>query len=236
MSGKKSKNEVKLEKAKKLRIQKNKSRYIAAIICSVVLIITSICCYITVFIGGATGNMEDRGFAVLRYFTLESNVLLTIVCIIMLPYLFKALKLGKIPAPGILRYFKFAITQATTITFLVSACFLTSIYGIGAMFDDENLFMHLINPLIGIALLLFLENDNPMPKKTVFFGTLPVLLYGSVYYIQVIVRGTWKDFYGFNQNGKWYISIIAMEIANVAVSLILWKVTNVIAINRKKRK
>ena len=60
-------------------------------------------------------------------------------------------------------------------------------------------------------------------------GTLPVLLYGILYYCKTIVLPAdrrWEDFYGFNKGGKWIISLAGMILGTFAVCMALIALQN----------
>ena len=48
-----------------------------------------------------------------------------------------------------------------------------------------------------------------------------MLLYGLLYLHRVVRIKRWEDFYGFNRDGRWPLSFLAMVLGAAAVSLLL---------------
>ena len=64
-----------------------------------------------------------------------------------------------------------------------------------------------------------------MPFYYCLFGLLPVLLYGAWYFYKVMIAPEGKkmdDFYGFNKNNKWILSVILMSLGTFAVCAAYW--------------
>jgi len=50
---------------------------------------------------------------------------------------------------------------------------------------------------------------------------IPVILYGFVYLYEVVMIGRWDDFYGYNKNGKWPVSMAAMFVGGFLVCVMV---------------
>lgn len=174
----------------------------------------------SMFFVSGSGNMRVRRYTIFRYFTVDSNILCAVSCIFPL---FPKLRGSK--GVMLLRY---AGTTAVTVTMMTVLLFLGPMYGYPSMFSDWNLWLHLLGPLLAILSFVFLEKDSPSPeKKHLIFSMLPVILYGIVYLVMVVIigkdNGGWPDFYGFNMGGRWYVSYIIMLAATALLGWALAK-------------
>ncbi len=84
------------------------------------------------------------------------------------------------------------------------------------MYNNSNLFLHLLIPLLAIiTYILFEKHDNKY--KYAFFGILPMFVYGIYYTLNIVAHLnsgglTFKyDFYGFLQ-GNIYNAFIVFPI------------------------
>ena len=55
---------------------------------------------------------------------------------------------------------------------------------------------------------------------------IPVILYGFVYLYEVVMIGRWDDFYRYNKNGKWPVSMAAMFVGGFLVCVMVWVLFN----------
>ena len=77
------------------------------------------------------------------------------------------------------------------------------------MFTGYNFFLHLLNPIFAVFALLLLK-DAKFNKKTCFLALIPPFLYAIVYYIFVVLKKEWSDFYNFTLGGKEWASFITL--------------------------
>ena len=156
------------------------------------------------------------------YFTTLSNVLCAIaalaVCITRL--------CGELPFWALL--LKYAGTAAVTVTMLTVLLFLGPVSkDWKGLLSRADLFLHLINPLLALVSFLFFEK-TAMPAWTIAVGTAPVVLYAILYWYKVIRAPEprrWEDFYGFNRNGMWLVSGVAMLVGTSLICLAFWRVS-----------
>ena len=176
-----------------------------------IVVITAVCVGIGIKLDGFKKNF--------RYFTVLSNVLcaITSLCVIF------AWIGGSLPLWAVL--LKFVGTAAVSVTMLTVVLFLGPTSGEWKLLlTGAQLFLHLINPLLAIiSLCVFESTDFGFPW--VFLGLLPTVLYGVFYLYRVVVLPEdrrMEDFYGFNKNGKWMLSVGMMLLLTFAASVILW--------------
>ena len=69
-----------------------------------------------------------------------------------------------------------------------------------------------------------------------FLGLVPVVIYGAVYFVEVILigvqNGGWPDFYSFNKNGNWMLTVVIILAATIAIGFLVRLLHN---INIKKQ-
>ena len=187
---------------------------IPSILCNAaIVVINTVCVAIGVKIDGPKKNF--------RYFTVLSNVL----CALTSLFVLFAWIGGSLPLWVIL--LKFVGTVSVTVTMLTVLLFLGPTSGEWKLLlTGVQLFLHLISPVLAIvSLCVFEHTDFGFPW--VFLGLIPVILYGIFYLYRVVVLPEdrrMEDFYGFNKNGKWAISVGMMLLLTFAASVALWAV------------
>lgn len=188
--------------------------------------ISSIICnsLIVILVAGAViwdCRKSDKIAIVFRYFTTLSNVLCAAAALAM----GICTLLGE--PPVVAQTLKYVGTCSVTVTFLTVMLFLGPVTkDYKRLLSGANLFLHLICPVLAIVSWIAFEKHN-MGFYNVVFGTLPVVLYGALYGYKVMLAPEgrkWEDFYGFNHNGKWFISVIGMICGGFLVSVILYVV------------
>ncbi len=153
-----------------------------------------------------------NGVPAFRYFTVLSNDFCAVA----------ALLLCFAPGRTWAWTLKYIGTAAVTVTMLTVLFFLGPNMGYKKLLSGVDLFMHLLTPLCAIVSFCFFEKWG-MTFCISLLGMLPVLLYAILYLYKVILAPEsrrWEDFYGFNKNGKWPISLAAMLIGSFAVSML----------------
>ena len=167
---------------------------------------------ISIVFGNEGGNMSI-GTQAFRYFTVLSNIYVALTALIYFPYNIIAIYEGRDNTPQWVKTFKFTGTVAVAVTFVTVVLFLGFVYGFGPMFVGQNLFMHLITPLLAIIGFIFFDHAKPQPKGTLIWEILPVVFYSILYIVNVVVVPVWPDFYNFTFGGKLWaapISLIVM--------------------------
>ena len=194
-----------------------KSERFFTVLCSLVILLTTLYALLHFFTSGGQGNMTVTGAQCFRYFTVDSNLLMAAVSV---PVLCCALR-GR-PFSPVLRVLRYLSASAVTLTMMTVLAFLGPIMGYRAMFAGPNLYMHLTTPLLAVFLQIFTDNRTRMAKGTVLFSLIPTAIYGAVYILQVLIRRVWPDFYSFASGGLWYVSLIAMFLGTLLLGWALW--------------
>lgn len=183
-------------------------------ICNLYIVISILLIEIQFFSRGGAGNMAVFGARNFRFFTMDSNILMALTSAICLAFNIRNFRTGENKYPSWLISLMHMGTNAVTLTFIVVMVFLGPATSYAEMIEGQNLYMHLINPLVAIASFIFLTDDCVVERKSDFLATLPTLVYGIIYMYKVIVlgprNGGWYDFYGFNIGGLWYITSVVI--------------------------
>ena len=168
----------------------------------------------------SNNSLLSTKIEVFKYFTVDSNVFMGIVSLI---YIFKRKNVTKS-----LSILKLMATSAVTLTFVTTLVFLTPQYGFYQLYNNSNLFFHLLVPILAVVTYIFFENDV-LERKESKFGMIPMLLYSVFYTGNILIHLnndglTYKyDFYGFIKGNVYniFISIPIMIVVTYLISLLL---------------
>ena len=155
---------------------------------------------------GPDGSLLAHNMTAFRYFTVDSNVLLGVVALTMIPLDVMVLKgkWEKLPRWAFLLLH--TATMSTNITMLTVLFFLGPTMGYGSMYAHSLLFLHLLSPLAGLARYLFFSaKSETMVWHLSMLGAGPMILYGTIYVINVVAHDGYGDsnydWYGFGSGG-----------------------------------
>ena len=153
----------------------------------------------------STKALGDNTLSVFKYFTFQSNIYMGFVSIIYAYYQFLIIKKKRDKIPHVLTVFNHVGVTAVTLTFLVVIIFLGPLYGYHLMYNNANLFYHLLVPLAAmINFIVFISNEKRHFLHTLF-TIIPCALYGIVYFSVVVATNGYGDlkidFYGFGKDG-----------------------------------
>ena len=151
----------------------------------------------------------------LKYFTVQSNILMGLVC------------LWNLVSNRDHPYFVLAGTVSLALTALTVVAFLGPVFGWEIMYMGFNLYMHAIVPILAIIRFMVCQTGKDIKFSGIWKGSILMILYGIVYAANIIVNGISRetDWYGFAMWGRW--SIIPVFIIIFAITyllgLIIWK-------------
>ena len=192
---------------------------IASIIINTIIFLTTTILLISRFRKDGRWDIQ-RGLKAFRYFTVLSNAFCAISALVLLISEMS----GSVSPAALL--FKYLGTVSVTVTFLTVMLFLGPTQGYKKMLGGQDIYMHLIGPLLATISFCFLEKRE-MTLATAMIGVIPVLIYGLVYLYKVIYvpeDKRWDDFYGFNRGGRWPVAFAAMIGGAAAACVLLWVV------------
>lgn len=177
---------------------------------------------------GSNGPLGDfgSGFASLITFTNESNILCAMIALIMACIGIHKIKHKEYDFSHSLRAIQLIGATVVFLTFVVVATFLTPMFALKtgeplALFANSMFFTHFFTPIIaGITFVFFTPSKAQMTIADNFLALIPIVLYGIVYFINVIIFQNWPDFYNFTLGGKTqFIPLVFIVIFAVSFGL-----------------
>ena len=197
----------------------------------VILVIFSIIAMMTGFeFTGPNTLLSDTHVNVFKFFTVDSNILAGLSCLLLFVAEYINIKKKK-NISKIVSVLKFMGTVSVMLTLIVTLFFLapSSSARLVDFYQNSNLFFHLIVPLLCLVSFVFYDPIDIKFKDT-FFGVIPMLIY-AVYYLTAVYthlyhgKVLWKyDFYGFLKWGPQSVLLVAPIIIlfTYLIGLCLW--------------
>ena len=195
----------------------NRTKVKISLVLNILIVIFTIFATIAMFTGfkfmhGYDVVLQSTKLGMLRFFTVQSNILMGIIALFFAVLEIKILK-GK-------------IEEISTKAYVLKI----------AMIMNSNLFFHLITPLLSMICFAAFERTNKVKFKYTFWGIIPTFLYAIYYMINIFVHmengkvSPVYDWYWFVQNGVWTAIIVVplMFFITYLITLLLWR------INKKK--
>ncbi|MBR2289075.1 MAG: hypothetical protein IJ867_00210 [Clostridia bacterium] len=216
----------------------NSKKIKISLIINVMIVVFTVIASIMMFTGfkftpEAESELESTKLSMLKFFTVESNLLMGIVALIFAIQEIKLLN-GKIEDISFKMYIlKLMSTTAVGLTFVVVFAYLGPISkgGIPVMLRNSNLFFHLLIPVISMMDFAFFEKTDKIKLKHTLYGLIPTALYEVFYLSNIFIHmengkvSPVYDWYWFVQIGVWTAAIVAPLILVITyiISWILWK-------------
>lgn len=185
--------------------------------------------------GISGGVFTGARIRALRYFTVDSNILMGMIALLAAVDERKIIKGEKQDLSALIYTLKLAGTVGVTLTMLITIFFLApksaATTGYFSLFYNSNLFLHLVNPLFSIVSFLLFEKTDRIPFRDTFAGVIPMILY-AVYYVEEALRhskdgaiAAGYDWYGFFFDGvRSVVTVLpVMVLLTYVISLVLWK-------------
>lgn len=189
-----------------------RKKALISLICNILAFISTVFAIISYFFI-EPNILIQNGFDSLKYFTTDSNILVAIACAVTAISDIRILagKSDTIPRPVLM--FKFIGTACVTLTMTATVLFLMPVYGTFVI-KGSLFIVHVSTPLLALLSFVFLETVHHISIPKSLLGTVPMMIYGIVYYIEVAVigeaNGGWKDFYVYDRGGHWILSTVLM--------------------------
>ena len=172
-----------------------------------------------------------------RFFTVDSNVIAGIACLIMVIFEIRLLKGKTESLPAWLYSLKHIATVGVAITFFTVLLILAPFFegGFFALYMNSNLFFHLIIPLLCMISFMFFEGTRRLRFGQTFLGIITMLVYGVFYAANVMTHmsggqvSSKYDWYGLFSGtiAPWPVMMAIMVVMAWIISFLLW------LINRK---
>ena len=203
---------------------------------NLVIFILVVSATIWMFSGLKTGPLVENNISMLKFFTIDSNLLMGLIALIV-----GINELKKENNSKFMYILKLVGTVQVTITMLVTVLYLTPTtinqYGLFGMYYKSNLLFHLIVPILSILVFVLYERSSLINKKDTLYSLIPIGMY-AIYYVYETLSHTINgivekgyDWYGFFVFGTKSVMIVLplIMIFSYIISCVLWK------INRKDK-
>ena len=184
---------------------------------------------------GATDTVA--GFSALKYYTVLSNIFMTVVSGIAAVYgiLITSGKVKEMPAT--LYCIKLAATTCVTLTFLIVMIYLAPFNpdGFFSMFTNSNLLYHFVVPILAFTVFVIYEKTEIIKYRYTFISVIPTLVYGIIYSVVALSHVSDGEFipeydwYSFFYGGTFFaigIYIIILGISYLS-AFVLWKLNKI---------
>ena len=168
---------------------------------NVFIFLSTICAFIQCFAVDGRWDLH-KGLKALRFFTVLSNLFCAAASLLV------AITMPE--PPYWIWILKYIGTCAVTVTCITVLVFLGPALGYKNLLSGRDFYLHLAGPVLAVITFCFLERSYTLTMRTLVLGVLPVIFYGVFYLYKVVIREQWEDFYGYNKNGKWPVSMAAM--------------------------
>ena len=144
------------------------------------------------------GTLTAYGFSFLKYYTVISNALWSLLSVAMLVVLIRALAGHRsVSIPRLLFLFKYIVAAMLSVTFLVVVFMLAPMLGFAELFSGPNFWYHLIIPVMAIVEFICLDNYGTIKFSATFITLIPTIIYAAVYWTNILVNGVeGNDIYG----------------------------------------
>ena len=181
-----------------------------------------------------TGVLEENTIAVFKYFTFQSNVFVGIISAIYATYQILILTKRKDKIPHVLSIFNHVGVSAVGLTFIIVLAFLAPGYGFDKMYNNANLFFHLVVPVVAMVNYMFYIRNEKYHFIQTLYAVLPSLIYGIVYFIIVASNNAYGDtvidFYQFGKNGplSGTFNFLAVMVINYLVAIFIYFINRLV--------
>ena len=175
----------------------------------------------------------EHSYHTFMFFTTDSNILTAIASALVMICEIKILQGKRTTVARAFTLLKYAGVVGLMLTFFTVLCLLIPIYGIAMEWGGTGLHMHVLAPVLSFVSFVFLEEHTRLSVSDAIIGIMPVIIYGGVYFSQVIIFGNWIDFYAFNSGGRWYLFMPLIIAISLSMSLFVRFLRNKVRERRK---
>lgn len=166
------------------------------------------------------GILVAYGAQNLKYFTVDSNLLLGLVHLAVLILASSGMTGRSAPLRLWMERLLYIATVAVALTFTVVVCFFGPSIGYAPLFQDANLYFHLIVPVLAVVAFCAFHRNRPIPLWETAAALIPSVLYGLYYTTVLLAQGVHfpdTDWYGFASGG-----VVGSAIMASGVFLTTW--------------
>ena len=206
---------------------KAKTKTILSLICNCVIFLVTTGIFISYFF--VKSDILENGWQSLRFFTTDSNLLAAIAAALVAVCDVQKLRGRRTDIAKPFMLLKYMGVVSLLLTFCTVMCLLVPIYGAERELTGTAFHMHVAAPVLSFVSFVFLEADRKLSFAQALLGMLPMAVYGTVYFLQVLVFENWMDFYAFNQGGRWTITVPIIVAATFLMCMLVRLLRNKMA-------
>lgn len=182
--------------------------------------------------------LTKNGYESFRFFTTDSNILAGISAAVTAFYDIRIIKGKTDTLPKWALLLKYVGTACVFMTFSVTAFFLLPLYG-PIVYSGTLILFHVTNPLAALFSLMFLETSHRIHFRETLLAVIPIAVYGAVYLTEVVIigeeNGGWRDFYGFNRGGQWFLAVLLLSAGGLAAAVLTALLHNIKVLPKKRQ-
>lgn len=177
----------------------------------------------------------DHGYRLLKFFTLQSNILAGVTSLLYIFYLVREVKKQK-AIPKWVNILRYIASIDLIITFLVVALFLGFIAedGYFSLYLNANFLFHFLVPILTVVSFIFFEKKPVFRFRDTFLGLTHLFLYAIFYTVNVFahmhdgVVEIEHDWYAFAHYGTGLMFAFAVGVIGIGylASFALYKIIN----------
>ena len=141
-------------------------------------------------VGSSLRALTATKFGALKFFTVDSNILVGVAALLMAISQYRVMKGTKEKVAQWLYTLKLVATVGVVITMLVTVFYLGFVVSTGyfSLFQGSNFFFHLLVPVLSVIGFVFFEKTDCIAFKCNFFSFIPLVLYGIYYAVSVLTH------------------------------------------------
>ena len=186
---------------------------------ALLVILTAVGTYITLT-SRSKGLLTSFGVQNFKYFTVDSNLLLGLVCLAELILTAAGVTARSERVRLWLERLVYVATVAVALTFTVVVCVFAPFVGLRPLVQDANLYFHLIEPVLAMLALCAFRRGRMIPLWETALALVPTTAYGLYYTAVLLARGVRfpeTDWYGFASRG-----VVGSVAVAVFLHLLTW--------------
>lgn len=212
-------------------MSKVKRNHILSLVFNICIFLMMVVNAVFLYIKKSDGFLKTD-FSMFKFFTTDSNILMGLVSLILIPFDILSIKDNKEKTPTFVTVLNLVSTTSVALTFLTVVCFLAPLEigkeGYFSAFTGTNFCYHFLEPVFAIISFVFFVNKNRLRFYHSFYGIIPMVLYGIYYVSNIIIHfdngkiNPEYDFYHFAFNGQLSSIYIVLPLMLVVTWLIAY--------------
>ena len=167
-----------------------------------------------------------------RYFTVDINFITAIGAGMLAPFAVEGIRKKRFSCPKWAAKLHYIGTSCISLI-MFFAVFVISWTDPVMAFGEANFYLHIVCPVMIVLSFFFIESNYRYTSKDALFCIIPVLIYGFVYFTEVVVKGEenggWPDYYHFTTNAPVAVSAAAMLAITFGVALLIGRISNILS-------